>query len=273
MNPSVAQARPLRTDAPKRLPAGPRANRAFTLVELMVVIAIMGLLMAILMPCFGAVVEEARKIQCLSNLRQMALAANRYCQDNGGVYPIAQYVDSTSDATSIIQVQWDFTTHIDRATHKVTAVKPGLLWQSCNPDAVQQCPSYRGSSNSLADPFTGYSYNVSYIGHGQNEAQVTPACLADVRDPSRCILFGDGQYAGGANKFMRSPFPWTGDTFRNRSAGTLGFRHNGAANVVFCDGHAKSFSRICRETTPGEKSKLAANCGFICDDNSLYDLE
>ena len=36
--------------------------------------------------------------------------------------------------------------------------------------AVHQCPSFDGRSNTLADPFTGYNYNVSYIGHGDLEA-------------------------------------------------------------------------------------------------------
>jgi prepilin-type processing-associated H-X9-DG protein len=97
--------------------------------------------------------------------------------------------------------------------------------------------------------------------------------MSEVRNPCKCALFGDGQYAGGANKFMRSPFTWAGDTFPNRSAGTLGFRHNGAANVAFCDGHAQSFTHIYTQTTPTEEPKIAPKCGFLSADNSLYDPE
>jgi prepilin-type N-terminal cleavage/methylation domain-containing protein len=60
-----------------------RRNHAFTLVELLIVIAIIGLLAAILMPMLSRARERARQSSCATNLSQIALAVQQYRQDEG----------------------------------------------------------------------------------------------------------------------------------------------------------------------------------------------
>ena len=64
-----------------------RAARGFTLVELLVVIAIIMLLVCLLFPAIHRVQDDARTIQCLSNVRQLSAGCILYAQANNGNLP------------------------------------------------------------------------------------------------------------------------------------------------------------------------------------------
>jgi prepilin-type N-terminal cleavage/methylation domain-containing protein len=78
-----------------------RKNRGFTLIELLVVIAIIAILAAILFPVFARAREAARKATCLSNLKQICLAALMYAQDYDEVLPAASCTGWMSSAHPI----------------------------------------------------------------------------------------------------------------------------------------------------------------------------
>ncbi len=240
----------------------------FTVVELLVVMTMAFLLMALAYPAVHFGIEEGRRIGCLSNLRQMVAAAYTYAANNGGRFPpgVAYEIDGRRSAIHA----WDFSTVRDWDQGGQPQVRPGLLWEGAGDPRVQQCPSFRGTANWSGDPYTGYNYNVSYVGHGAGEAITQPIRPSQIRNPSTCALFGDGEWEGGANKFMRSPLPAPGDAhFSGRYSGTQGFRHRGMSNVAFADGRAES--RRDRYTGPYEN--LPPNVGFLSEDNHLYDLD
>jgi prepilin-type N-terminal cleavage/methylation domain-containing protein/prepilin-type processing-associated H-X9-DG protein len=255
-----------------RFGLGPPSGTGFTLVELLVVIAIIAILAAMLLPALSQAQLRAKRSQCLNNLREMAATAQVYTGDNLNLYPIAYYFDALKN----ISYCWDFTTY-----EGSSRVVPGLLWQGQMIPQIQQCPSFRGNAMWADDPFTGYNYNTSYIGHGQGEAVEQPAKDFSARHPANTALFGDGQYSGGADKFMRAPWPDqnnggdSSDIDDLRSAGTQGFRHSGLSNTAFCDGHAESLSACFTnfEADPYNPGAVAPGTGFLCQSNSLYSLE
>lgn len=243
-------------------PASPEQRCGFTLIELLVVIAIIGILASLLLPALANAKEYARRIKCLSNLHQMGIAAQVYVDNNKNYYPIA-YHGVEENGTAILYA-WDLTT-IDSSR-----VVPGLLWEGFSNPQIQQCPSFNGAANWLDDPYTGYNYNTSYIGHGDGEDVVLPAKASEILHPAQTAIFGDGQYSAGANKFMRSPWPAPADlSFNGRSAGTQGFRHAKRTCVAFCDGHVTATSQRYTYNANGSQS-VASGTGFISPDNSLY---
>ena len=62
--------------------------RAFTLVEILLVIGIIGLLLAILMPALGQARAQGRLIKCGAHLREMGIALSVYANDNQGILPL-----------------------------------------------------------------------------------------------------------------------------------------------------------------------------------------
>src|SRR5215216_5318634 len=70
-------------------------RKAFTLVELLVVIGIIAVLIGILMPALNQARRQARRVQCLSSLRTIGHAYFMYSQTNRGFWPVAVHPLST----------------------------------------------------------------------------------------------------------------------------------------------------------------------------------
>jgi prepilin-type N-terminal cleavage/methylation domain-containing protein/prepilin-type processing-associated H-X9-DG protein len=247
-----------------------RAGLKFSLIELMIVVAIIAILASLLLPALQIAREKARTISCLNNLKQLSLAASMYNNNFDGYYPPAYY------NSGAMHYAWDITVV---GVVSNNDFRPGLLWQSTSISSdhseIHQCPSFNGADMWAGETFTGYNYNTSYIGNDQGEP---PARLSQIRHPSETAVFGDGGYAGGANanKFMRAPFGdgRGGDQwFSGRAAGTQHFRHIKQTNVAFADGHAAGILTLYKNSYGNETANVYGPCGWLSQDDSLYDLE
>src|SRR3954454_3596782 len=74
-------------------------HRAFTLVELLVVIGIIALLISILLPALNRARDASRTLKCLSNLRQMGLAFQMYASNNKQYLPFPNTTMILNDPT------------------------------------------------------------------------------------------------------------------------------------------------------------------------------
>ncbi len=85
-------------------------HRAFTLTELIVVIATLALLLGVLLPALARTRVAGRTTLCTSNLRQMGLAAQRYALDYQFFPPALRYENEGVPAT----IAWDWVTSGDQ---------------------------------------------------------------------------------------------------------------------------------------------------------------
>ncbi len=201
----------------------------FTLIELLTVIAIIGILAAILIPTVSAVRESARKSTCLSNLRQWHTAMILHANDHNDELVAVRY--STEEETNLDRGPGQFWS--GRLASYMDLEPPHWGRQSPTiPGTVAECPSnpWRDVETYISYGANGRSGTQYALAHWNHEDSRT---LHQVQP--RTILFGE-----------------TGETHENRSftlmkrtsgSGETAYRHNDTTNVVMMGGNVESFSR------------------------------
>lgn len=77
--------------------------QAFTLVELLVVLAVIGVLVTLILPAFGRTLLQARSEKCLGNLRQLGTAALLYAADNNMTLPLSSHSGTSTSWSTVLR--------------------------------------------------------------------------------------------------------------------------------------------------------------------------
>ena len=201
-----------------------RRAPGFTLIELLVVIGIIAILMALLVPSLSAMREKANRLRCMSNTRQLALAALHYAGDHEGALPYPNWNNNVGTLPDC-PPGWAYDAHKGLTGTNTD----GALWPYLKERSLYHCPNDRsgiGAGASAAMKLTSYVMN-GYAGGlggatGPNYTQFKPSD----------VLFWEGAVSAMTSSGDLSSTPNEGMTFR----------HNECAAFACFDGHSDVIS-------------------------------
>lgn len=244
-----------------------RPTRGFTLIELLVVIAIIAILAAILFPVFAQAKQAAKQAMCLSNQRQLGLAAMLYKADHDDVwFPSCQRDVMPGFAPQQIWFGYDnnnygvdggFYGHVyEPATHPP---RPGAIDPYLKNQQVKRCPSMPEkwqSANALNwfNPAYWSAYYSTNPGASGNEwgpasknyrfesdgtFTMIAANDSEVQEPAQTLLCWEHLSRVPMCNFLMTD-DWFGSPPNNPNLiAHFNFLHTQGANTIWCDGHAK----------------------------------
>jgi len=224
------------------------ARAGFSLVELLVVMAIIGVLAGLLLPAIQASRESARRMHCMNNLKQIGLAIHAY-HDAMGFLPAGNYVNNAAICPGSQGYQTD-----DRANWMIS-ILPYLEYRALGQAYVIHAPN-----EALVNRQVRESFIVEYACPSDQAADklVVPA-LGPAADYSLNVPYMPGSYRAMAGRsdglkfldngdFISFPKEWRGPI---HTVGILGFTaekfkniRDGSSNTIMA---GESTTRTCPE--------------------------
>ena len=239
-------------------PSAERHAPAFTLIELLTVIAIIGILAAILIPTVGKVRDMARATQCSSNMRQIGMAVMAYANDNKNATP------SGIGAGGLVNGQ-------PRSWYLQIGPYFGADYSSVdktrNALRILTCPaSVRSLSGELDVPWNGFNdahwpfisdfgFNFAVNNPNYQGGRVILTRFDQPRNPANTPLLAEMVYQ---NNFVAATFSAArpaSDQAAFEAGQNQRFtqRHGGGGNVLFFDAHVErlSYNALAERSTRG----------------------
>jgi len=228
-----------------------RPARAFTLLELLVVVAIIAMLAAILFPAFTQARENARRSTCQSNLKQIAMGATQYSQDwDESTIPAGTSIISTNEAPTVVTPAWGDLLYPYLKNYQVLS-DPDLTItaQLVNKITLPLVLCIK-NGDSACLPNSGYAYGINAwkdtgaatpmfgpaYGTTSNPWTAQPAQMSAIHRPSQVAWFAE------CNETLMDPQDIGSALAPSIStvAGQVDVqRHLGGFNIAYMDGHVK----------------------------------
>jgi prepilin-type N-terminal cleavage/methylation domain-containing protein/prepilin-type processing-associated H-X9-DG protein len=237
----VDEFRQAKAFAVSRRPQGTRRAPAFTLLELLVVVAVIATLAAMLLPALARCRSTAHRTVCESNLRQLGLATELYLDDN-----VDLFFNRCAVPTSAGQQWWFGWLATGTEGQRGFDLSTGALYPYLHGANVRLCPSPDWYSPQFKPKGTNviFSYGGnSFLLAAQNRAPISADGIAC---PSATAMYAD---SAQVNTFQAPASPanpmfeeWyyldLATNFANANNQPNGhFRHDQRAEVTFADGH------------------------------------
>jgi len=204
----------------------------FSLVEVLVVAAILGVLAALIFPSVKGALKRSQQASCLSNLRQIGVAAHLFAGDHNGLLPGRIYTPASGSTPENNHggEQWDV--QIMPYLGIPTTTSP------VNRTTVFYCPA------SVRNPSFALNRQLSYAWNRMLETNNTQR-LANVRAGSSIVLAMDNKILGNQPDLNTATFQSAGNTiYFSNNQGLLSRlpyeRHGGTVNLLFIDGSVAS---------------------------------
>jgi prepilin-type N-terminal cleavage/methylation domain-containing protein/prepilin-type processing-associated H-X9-DG protein len=247
---------------------------AFTLVELLVVIAVIALLAALLFPVFATARKAAHRSTCLSNLKQLGVAFMLYATDYDDTLPLA------GGSTAAVASWIDYDSPGERG-----GIYPYVRQFSKAGASVYRCPSGLPDTSSYTAVSSTYAMN-DYLrpwhGTWPDNVPHEPLALSQIESPPRTILlFEVTQHRQGYANRNGSPYFHTVDRETGHPVGVPQIYHQGASNFLYCDGHVRRHhprATMTREKTPtpqrylteGGQLVVGYQLGWVRDEEDMW---
>jgi prepilin-type processing-associated H-X9-DG protein len=223
-----------------------RAFGAFTLIETLVVIAVAALLLGVLLPSLSRAKKSAESVECRSNLHQIFLATQLYCQNNNGELIIAGAITPFESPNVLLSIWHNaLLPYVSKAMYR----KPQLFLD--NTTDIWFCPSDRdpyplGYKNyPHGKALTSYAPNGYYplklfVDDEPPDIRLGPAGgyqLVEIRDPQFCMFMGETSYSAQLYDADAASAAGYNLPREGHYRCTSGFYHNGKMNILYVDGH------------------------------------
>lgn len=210
-------------------------RRAFTLVELLVVVAVIGILSSLTLPALQRARRASYAAVCLNNLRQLGAAAQLYWSDHEN-NPFPYKIGATNNGDTY----WFGWIERGAEGQRRFDATQGLLYPYVQ-DAVRKCPQLNYSMAEFKLKATGAAYGYGYNLHLSPAPNLPKVKMNSIARPADLTLFAD---AAQVNTFQPPASPDNPMLeefyYVNSSEPTAHFRHRSVAMVSFADGHSAS---------------------------------